>query len=180
MYKNEVFGGPKVTLIDMLEARDNRAQRQRAIYEKYQEGSLLSITLNIPGDIKTSERFQEIFDTLTDDIHHILGKNAIKYSRVDHFPTGSEAYIFTNLESTELKRQMVAFEMGHPYGRIFDLDVLVLEEGQLRDVKRQEVGAEARRCYICDQLAKECARARTHSMDEIRKVITNIILNADK
>ena len=45
-----------------------------------------------------------------------------------------------DIDSIELKKRMVALEETHSKGRVFDLDVVKLEDGKLSSLKREEVG----------------------------------------
>ena len=45
-----MFNGEKVTLLEMLDAREQRAATQKELLETAPEASLLSATMNIPGD----------------------------------------------------------------------------------------------------------------------------------
>ena len=46
-----MFNGEKVTLLEMLDAREQRAT-QKELLETAPEASLLSATMNIPGEVK--------------------------------------------------------------------------------------------------------------------------------
>lgn len=47
-----MFNGEKVTLLEMLDAREQRAATQKELLETAPEASLLSATMNIPGEVK--------------------------------------------------------------------------------------------------------------------------------
>ena len=50
----------KVNAADMMAARERRAERQRSLLE--QGGALVSFTLNVPGPVKRSPRWERAFD----------------------------------------------------------------------------------------------------------------------
>ncbi|MBZ6527295.1 citrate lyase holo-[acyl-carrier protein] synthase [Aerococcaceae bacterium DSM 111021] len=176
MYKDEVFNGPEVSLMEMLDAREKRAFRQTQIINQHSPGSLLSVTLNIPGNIKTSLYLVGVFEEMLTEIKAKLDDVTIQFSEDLNLPTGPEAYFFVDIDSIELKKRMVALEETHSKGRVFDLDVVKLEDGKLSSLKREEVGVGKRQCYICDRPAKECARSRKHSIEESQEAIANILL----
>ena len=59
-------------------------------------------------------------------------------------------------------------------GRILDIDVLT-SEGQL---SRLDMGLPPRRCLVCGESAKACARAGTHDPAELRELVIRIIKTA--
>ena len=59
---------------------------------------------------------------------------------------------------------MIELEDHHPLGRLWDLDVLAPEQGQL---SRQDLGFPARQCLVCDEPAHACARSRRHPLARI-------------
>ena len=50
-----------------------------------------------------------------------------------------------------------------PKARLLDIDVMD-KDGT---VSRKELGLDARKCLICDDDAKVCARSQKHSMEEL-------------
>lgn len=174
MYK-KIFNGPTITLIDILDAREVRSDNQKDIFNQYTSGSLLSITMNIPGNIKTSSVLQSVFDQFIAETKKKFKNIEIKYFKSSHLSTGSEGYLFINIDPLRLKKMMVEIEENHPLGRVFDLDVLVFESGIIRDIKRQEVGVTSRKCYICNRPAKECARSKKHTIEEMQEYIAGLV-----
>lgn len=56
-----MFNGEKVTLLEMLDAREQRAATQKELLETAPEASLLSATMNIPGEVKKFAHFNGCF-----------------------------------------------------------------------------------------------------------------------
>lgn len=69
---------------------------------------------------------------------------------------------------------MIEAEQQFAVGRLWDFDVFTAQ-GQL--LSRQQLGVTERRCLVCDQPAKVCARQRTHSLSEILNQI-EVLANA--
>lgn len=176
---NPIFDGPEIDLMTMLAAREERVQRQIDYLTQYPNASHLCVNLNIPGPIKQSEKLKDVFLSLMDTIEQQLQGRIIR-QEVLHLSTGSTANIVVDLPNEVLKRQMIAIELEHPYGRLADLDVIVSNDGTLpgntpRSISRTALGFPARRCLICNQPAKECGRSRNHSLDTLTQTITHII-----
>ncbi|MEY8292793.1 citrate lyase holo-[acyl-carrier protein] synthase [Carnobacteriaceae bacterium 52-44] len=56
---------------------------------------------------------------------------------------------------------MVNIEENHPLGRLFDLDVLMLDQNnEVQGKSRTKLGLPVRRCFLCERPAKDCGRSR--------------------
>lgn len=53
----QVFTGPSVSLVEMLDAREMRASRQEEFLKQHSEATLLLATMNIPGEVKKIRRY---------------------------------------------------------------------------------------------------------------------------
>lgn len=175
MYK-EIFEGPKVNVIQMLDSRDQRVERQRQLLSSVAGGCLLSLHLNIPGPVKQSQTLQEVFDETT----AFLQKQLQSLSRgdfvVDHEVTGSGGFLLLKGEPETVKRFLVSLEEEHPYGRLWDLDLLWFDDNQqLATIGRQDLGLPPRKCLLCQANAKVCGRSRRHSLEELQEAIGQIV-----
>ncbi|MHA3224531.1 citrate lyase holo-[acyl-carrier protein] synthase [Globicatella sulfidifaciens] len=174
MYKR-VFDGAIVELTDMLEAREKRSLRQQQLFAQFHHGTLLCATLNIPGPIKRSETFRLIFDQVMDEVLAQLDGEKILFQKQLDQKTGIEFYLMTLEEADTVKQKMMAIEQTQSIGRLFDLDVLVMINGQMKGLSRRELGLPTRRCLICEADAKECGRSRKHSVEEMQMKIVELI-----
>lgn len=172
----DLFDGPTIILPEMLEARESRAAAQKEILTANHDAALLSATMNIPGPVKNSPTLKKIFEEMIETIESRLFNVSVAHLYRSK-KTGPEYYLAVSLTSQELKKQMVTIEETHPYGRLMDLDVLWLEDGDIKSVSRQELGLPRRRCYVCQQDAKECGRSRKHTIAEMHQAIATIINN---
>lgn len=167
---DRIFTGPRVTLEDVLENKSARAERQQAMLASGC-ASLVSVSMNIPGDIKqfpmAHEAFCEGLNALRDAFAgHILAEETFFLS------TGDEALLALDLAGENVKRQTVALEEGLPLGRLFDMDVL---DRNAAAFSRTALGLPPRRCLLCGENAKICGRSRAHSLAELRSRIANIL-----
>lgn len=71
------------------------------------------------------------------------------------------------------KEIAVSMEEGTPEGRIFDIDIIV----QTKTISRSDLRLPPRICLLCSRPAKECARDRSHSYEELRNTIKKLIKN---
>lgn len=170
-----MFNGEKVTLIEMLDAREQRAMTQKELLETAPNASLLSATMNIPGEIKNSPMLTEVFLEVIEEVEQRLLDQVPIVNFYRNEKTGPEYYLAVSLSPEELKHRMVAIEQTHPYGRLVDLDV-IWNEKELNSIHRGDLGLDSRRCFICQKDAKICGRNRTHSIEEVQEKIKEIIL----
>ena len=152
----------EVTLKELLDSRENRVWHQQELLDKY-GGILVSVTLNIPGSIKDKPEYQKVMEWGMEALLAAFGVNAI-YSETRFLKTGAEGYICLNgLEKAEAKYLAVIIESMSPKARLLDVDVMDKDGA----VSRGELGLDARKCLICDEDAKACARSQKHSMEEL-------------
>lgn len=161
-----------VELIDMLDARDRRAQRQRELLEQYRL-PLVSFTMNIAGPVKNSALIRRGFRlgrTLLLGQLERMSAPCVFQEEWDE-ATGCQGFYVTNLPPRTIKELTCALEDGTDLGRLFDLDVLTPE-----GVKLDRPAP--RKCLICGGPAKECARSRTHSVPELQAKTRELLQTA--
>lgn len=161
-----------VGLVQMLEARERRAVRQRALLEQYQL-PLVSFSMNIAGPVKNSPSIRRGFHVgrglLIEQLTRV--KASIVFSDEIDQDTGCEGLYVVDLEPETLKEITCDIEDYSDLGCLFDFDVLTPNGIKLER-------AEPRRCLICGKPAKECARSRTHSVEELQIRTHDLLVNA--
>ena len=65
-----------VSLPEMLDARERRANRQRELLEKFQK-PLVSFTMNIAGPIKDTPLIRRGFDIGLEDLEQVLNRDRL-------------------------------------------------------------------------------------------------------
>lgn len=156
----------EVSLTEMLDARERRARRQMQLLQQYQT-TLICFTMNIAGPVKNSPLIRRGF---------CLGKELLRQQlmvfRADilHFEeicekTGNEAIFVLDCDALTAKRAAVTVEDHTEAGRLFDMDVLRPDGSK---VDRQELNLGSRTCLICGGIAQNCARSRTHTVEQLR------------
>lgn len=157
----------EVTLMEMLDARERRAQRQRQLLTQH-EKTLVCFTMNIAGPVKNDPLIRRGF---------ALGKRLLEQqlmvvkARILHFEetsenTGNEAIYVLDCDALTAKRAAVTVEDNTEAGRLFDMDVLRPDGSK---VERQELDLEGRKCLICGGMAQTCARSRTHTVAQLQE-----------
>lgn len=156
-------GGQPVTLEEMLLARDKRAARQRQALDCYRL-PLISLSLVAPGAVKNSPVWQRVAHYAQREIA-VLCQQQEWVSVWEHCVderSGPEWMAAICAPAKVLKRELVALEMRHPLGRLWDIDVI---DSDGTPLSRRSLGFPARGCLICPEEAHVCARSRQHTLD---------------
>ena len=152
-----------VTLMDILDARDRRVQRQQRLLTAY-GCPLLSFTMNIPGPVKNSALIRRAFDVGMERLQAALkgaDLTTLAPETLDE-PTGCEYLCVVPEDPKTIKALCEAIEDGSPLGRLFDMDVLDKTGHKLS--RSQERG-----CLICGAAGRGCASRRLHSVEDLQR-----------
>ena len=162
-----------VSLMEVLVARDRRALRQSELIDKYQK-PLISFTMNIAGPVKNNSEIKRGYEIGKNILEQELKMAEIKSLYFEEITgaTGNEAFYVVDCDAVKVKRLTTDIEDGIPLGRLYDLDIIDIDK---RKIDRKEIGLESRKCLICGRSAKECARSRTHSVEELQKKTREIL-----
>jgi len=149
--------GRAVALDDILAARDARVARQQALLQ--QGGMLLSLTLVAPGAVKRSPLLDAIFAAALAALRPLVDDARARIEAVDD--SGHHALYLLDGEARDWKTRMLALENRAPLSRLWDIDIID-RDGVA--VSRRDLGLPPRRCLLCDDDAKTCARERRHDI----------------
>ncbi len=152
----------EVSLPDILDAREQRAGRQRYLLEKY-ASPIISFSMNIPGPVKDTALIRRAFAWGAGELEKSLKKAEIPVAErleVRAF-TGCEQQLALRADPGTIKTLCVAIEESCPMGRLFDMDVIA------PDGRKLDRGEE-RRCLVCGQRGRGCASRRVHSVPELQ------------
>lgn len=159
-----------VQVSDMLQARDERAENQRRMLEKY-HSPLISFTLNIAGPVKRDEWIERAFDEGVRRIEGQIGDLAINEVLEKRAFTGCECLWSVRGDAETLKRRMCFVEERDALGRLMDVDVLNAHGEKLVRPDGE------RKCLLCGGSARVCARSRRHSAEELARRTREIIVD---
>ena len=111
-----------VTLEQLLQSRDKRAQHQRDLLGENPGKSLLCLTVQLPGSEKRNGMSLAIAKAGVEAIREAFKP---EFEELLDLETGYEGYFLVSLEALEAKRRTCRLEDTHPLGRLMDIDVLV-------------------------------------------------------
>lgn len=156
-----------ITLEQLLNSRDNRAALQQKMLDEHPGCTLVCFTVQLPGPEKRNALSLAIAAAGTDALEALFGAPALTRD----LETGFEAFFLVPDAAPAVKRLCCSLEESHPLGRLMDIDVI----GPEGPVSRTEVGFQARKCLLCDQPARVCMRARTHTSEELLRRIEQMV-----
>ena len=157
-----------VTVQDVLAARDDRAQRQAALLQRYHQ-PVISFTMNIAGPVKVDNSIRRAFEqgTLWINTHLAQLHVPVLHQEERIAFTGCEALWVVRADAASIKTQTVAIEESCPLGRLFDIDVI---DANCEHLSREE----ERTCLICAGPVRACARSRQHSSSVATRFIRSL------
>jgi len=155
----------EATLLEILDARDARVKKQKALLAQY-DRPLLCFTMNIPGPEKFNRDVSIGFHLGCWFLDDALKGYKILHKERCIANTGCEAYYVVDTEPRQLKGIALDLEEIDPIGRLYDMDVLTAD-GQ--KISREEMGYPTRKCLICNQDAMICSSTRAHGLEALQK-----------
>ena len=117
--------GKPVSLADILASKVARVARLQDVRQAFSDAMLISITLNIPGNIKNSRQIQLIFRAGMRELTRVFTAQW-QTTHLD-LQTGPEAILVVDISANTCKAKAVAFETQFALGRLFDVDVLAAD-----------------------------------------------------
>lgn len=163
----------EVSLVEILEAREGRVQRQQVLLARYGL-PIISFTLNIAGPIKNDVGIRRAFCEGRERLDAALrGENIaiIAQESIDE-PTGCEGLFVLRGDGRRIKEICIALEDEDALGRLFDLDVLDPAHGKW---DRTALGHPARGCLVCGRAGRDCASRRLHAVPELQAKTREIL-----
>lgn len=161
----------QITLEHLLESRDNRRRYQKELLDKYNNLTLICLTVIMPGSVKRNRFSLTVAKAAIKELNNKFSHHII-FSQEKDLPTGYEYYIITDTRHNEAKKICCDIEETHQLGRLFDIDVI---DTNGEPLSRESIGYKKRRCLLCENEARFCMRNHTHSQEEIQNYITELI-----
>ncbi|MBF8999107.1 MULTISPECIES: citrate lyase holo-[acyl-carrier protein] synthase [Vibrio] len=153
----------EVSLNEMLDRKETRVKQQQEWLKRHSL-PIVSFTVNMPGPVKMNQSSRIVMNTGLEAIKSMCQQQGwtIVGSQKVIENTGPEAFFSIQAPSASLlKKAMMNIESNHPLGRLMDLDVIDVD-GKI--ISREGTQMARRRCLICNEDAKVCARSRRHDL----------------
>ena len=156
-----------VTLTEVLDAREKRAELQKKLLSDY-EATLISFTMNIAGPIKNSPAINRAYRYGLTELLKLFPADKILYKHTQSDHCGPFALLALDINSEHAKELCVSLEEKNSIGRLFDIDVID------RTGKKLERRTQ-RSCIVCGKPGRECAAGRLHPVEELVDITNKII-----
>ena len=159
----------------LLEAREERWRRRLQKADRLPDGfSLVTLTLRMPAPLRLREPWDGSAREILADLLDFLRVRGFETEREEFFfgEDGPEGFFRARGEAKRVKEGTVAFEETHPLGPLADVDVM---DASGTVTGRRELNLPPRKCLLCGRLAAECVVERTHSFEELKKQIEEIL-----
>lgn len=153
----------------ILEDREKRFIKILSLYDEYKLLVLVG-KINYPGNNKNTLEAETAFNVLYSLLIDRFKKYTI-HSEVDEGFDGKSLILILKSGKFVAKDLAIEIEETHPLGRIFDIDVY---EGE-NSISRRHLGYPERKCIVCNNNARECAREGRHGIEEVLTVINSKI-----
>lgn len=164
---SEIFeAGQSVTLNQILENKEWRVYQQNKLEQQFPNKTIVSVKLNIPGEIKQSPAIELIFKTGVNILDRVYDDVTLAKESYITRITGPETFYVIDASLRDTKTLAIEFEEASELGRLFDVDVMSTED-QGHQLSRTELGFDVRRCFVCGEPAKVCARTQKHAKAEM-------------
>lgn len=154
----------RVTVPDMMNAREARAQAQRMLLERHPGAVVVCLCMNIAGPVKRTDNIERAFAWGAASVRAVLAPYEKLFDAEIHEKTGPEAMLCLQGDAMEIKRRLCSLEDHEALGRLLDIDVIA-PNGE--KISRTEIGLPPRKCLLCENDAPVCARSRAHSVDSL-------------
>ena len=127
----------RVTVPDMMNAREARAQAQRMLLARYPGAAVVCLCMNIAGPVKRTENIERAFAWGAAQVKAVLAPYETLFDAAIHEKTGPEAMICVRAEAKAVKKRLCALEDGEELGRLLDIDVIAPDGGK---ISRTDIG----------------------------------------
>ena len=156
--------GPHPTLEQVLQSREERAQRQKEWLKR--GGTLVVLTLNMPGACKRFPLGDWSARQGAKALRRQLSGWGFPLLEEKEYttPAGIEYFLRVEGQPRKIKEAALFLAEQEPSGRLWDADVIY---GTGEKVSRRELGREERQCLLCPRPAAECGRSRAHGLDQV-------------
>jgi holo-ACP synthase CitX len=159
----------------LLAAREERAWIQN-FFLSFAAGVpsafVVQISLNVPGLPKRLDCDEDAIVRAWGLYLGEFGTSPAMSASVVNYCGPARISLFLGDRSREAKEIAISFEEGYPWGRIFDIDVMT-ESGA---VSRSRLNVPPRKCMLCGDDAKSCARIGRHDASELRLTAEELLV----
>lgn len=156
-----------------LRDRDKRVEHQEKVLRRSKGLSLATVRVNYPGIEKSNYVTDSIARLICNEISTFYKKHII-FCEEYRSKEGYIGHFIFDVDHITIKKFLVELEEKHILGRCVDLDVYYLKKNEdsnfeeICGISRNNLGKGPRKCFICNEEARICSRAQSHSIADIK------------
>lgn len=156
--------------IDYLHTKEKMHQTKHELFMKYQL-PVISIVANIMGEDKVNTLSTYVVSVMHEQVAATF-KTVYCYHTINDL--GYMVFLVVDCDAYTCKKHLIALETQHACGRLVDCDVFTHD----RNISRNEMHVQPRKCLLCSEIAKVCIRNGCHSKEELLAVFEATVLAA--
>lgn len=146
--------------------RKKRIALQNDLIKKFKT-PLLIMKFNYLGQIKSNDIIDNIIKIMDEVVSDIFNSYiCFKLLRITE--EGPYSIIMINKNAIEIKKTSIEIEDKHTLGQCVDIDIY---DKNMKKISRIDLGYELRKCYVCNNNAKQCIKEKRHTNNEIMQCI---------
>ncbi len=149
----------------MEDLLNEREKRQQTIRDVFSDTFVVVVKANIPGLNKNLGIANLLVYEFVWAIKHLF---SIKEYQVFSGLDGPWALLRGEGHPQVWKQQLIQLECEHVLGKYIDCDVY---DQHRKQISRQDLQYEPRKCWLCEKDAHYCARNQTHTIEELLHVM---------
>lgn len=155
-----------------------RELRTLVLFRCLEQGYVVvTLTLNIPGLLKNTPKSQGFFHHYYYQVNKLLEQQFKLEQRFNWTdPSGVIGYFLLDGKSDSriVKQLLLNYEESlKVQGQLLDLDVYQRSKTK---VGRKQLNYQVRKCFLCNQPAKECAVRQVHSKKELQDFLDQFLV----
>ena len=154
---------------DILLARERRDEKLHQLLASLTAGSVIQLSLNIPGPDKCPSGYQGLFRWGQQQLEQEL---ALQCVLLNEDALGPWALYTATGVPAQVKRLCCDIEGQQPAARLLDCDVYGID-GTVYD--RALMGLSQRQCLVCEQSARDCMRTKSHSWTDVKERLEELL-----
>lgn len=162
----------------LLLAKENHYLIQQQLFHQYQR-PIVTINLNIPGFEKQQGLYQTFFNKIKIDFLVFLKLNRVNYQFLKEINDSAGNFliiVFQNqIDCYNFKKQLILEELKNPSYQLVDID---LYDENNHKISRSELNYPLKKCYLCSNSAKYCARTKKHQLNLLLSYINEVIIQS--
>lgn len=148
---------------ELLNYRVKKCQTIVKLHSLYKE-PVMTLRANYPGTLKNNELTRLVNEEISKTLEETFQKKILVEEKFDT-PEGPTFFYVVKGDARTLKENAIYIEQSHELGRFVDIDVYDVDEEYA--VTRMELAYEPRKCFLCDEPAKECSRNKVHDVNDL-------------